>query len=96
MSLGSSKWGAKEIKVPTLTRRPLPSKGLAGCHQQEEMRGTPLKIQLSDKVWGGGEVVRLSSYPNNRGMRRGGYPKLQDQVSSSGVQEEEGWTALIL
>ena len=45
--------GAKEIEAPSLARRSLPNKGTGhvGTIKNEWVRGTPLKMQLSDRVW---------------------------------------------
>jgi hypothetical protein len=45
--------GAKEIEAPHSAKRSLPNEGqdMLALPKKEWVRGTPLKIQLSDGVW---------------------------------------------
>jgi hypothetical protein len=67
---------AKEIEAPSLDRRSLSNKGTGhvGTTKKEWVRGTPPKN--TTKWWSLLRKVRLYSYPNNRKMRRSGFPKL--------------------
>jgi hypothetical protein len=79
----------KEIEVPNLTRRSLPHKVTRTFSTTKKVwvRGIPLKC---NKWWGLVRMVRMSSYPENRKIRRrAGSTKLhQDKVSAISVQEE--------
>lgn len=69
-------FGAKQIKTPTLARSSLPSEGL------EQSDTTTLKIQL-------GLMRLLRLFPNNKGTRRGGSPKLHQDRNMAPVSRRQ-------